>query len=76
MLNNPLLVLYCATSYEGRYNPNHALIQLTENIEMACKRPWYGTVLVLKFATVTCTSYVDLTVDDVSHIRDYFAYFA
>ncbi|PIL23477.1 hypothetical protein GSI_14788 [Ganoderma sinense ZZ0214-1] len=62
--------------YEGRYNPNRELVRLTQSVDMILQRPWYGSVVVTKFRSRACTSYVDITFDDVVHIRDYFAYFA
>ncbi|PIL26248.1 hypothetical protein GSI_12004 [Ganoderma sinense ZZ0214-1] len=75
-LDCPLHVYYCATSYAERSNPNNALVTLTQSLSIACRRPWYGTVVVLKFANRACRNYVVMTVDDVLRARDYFAYFA
>ena len=75
-LSSPLHVFYCATSYHERSEPNNALIDLTRRVYVASRRPWYGTVVVLKFADLACSKYVDMTVDDVLHARDYFANFA
>ena len=76
LLPSPLHVFYCANSYQERSNPNNALINLTQKMNIPSRRPWYGTVLVLKFANEACTSYVTMTLDDVMHIQDYFGHFA
>lgn len=75
-LPSPLHVFYCASSYTERSNPNNALIHLTRSVSVASRRPWYGTVVVLKFADFACSRYVDMTMDDVMHARDFFANFA
>lgn len=76
LLHSPLHVYYCAEGYDGRYNPNRSLIHLTQTVDVLLRRPWYGSVVVAKFASRTCSTYTDLTLYDVAHIRDYFAYFA
>ena len=75
-LKHPLHVYYCSQGYEGRYNPNRAMIRLTQSVDILLRRPWYGSVIVAKFGSYACTGYIDLTHDDIVHIRDYFAYFA
>lgn len=75
-LDSPLHVYYCAQAYEGRYNPNRALIHLTTTVDILLRRPWYGSVVVVKFTSRTCTEYATLEFSDIVHLRDYFAYFA
>nr|VWO99909.1 Zinc finger transcription factor 1 [Ganoderma boninense] len=77
-LDSPFHVFYCSDSYEGRYNPNRALARLTSTLSILSRRPcqWYGTVLVFKFRSDACQQYIDMTVDDVLLVRDYFAYYA
>lgn len=72
----PYHIFYCGRSYEARHNPNQALLRLAQFVDVSPLRPWYGTVIVLKFATRACQDYIDMTVDDVLRVRDYFAYFA
>lgn len=75
-LNCPLHVYYSAREYAERYNPNRALVKLTQDVDVLLRRPWYGSVVVAKFGSRACTGYIDLVPDDIVHIRDYFAYFA
>lgn len=75
-LASPFHVFYCSDSYAGRYNPNAALVLLTKSVVVSSRRPWYGTVLVFKFASTTYQDYIDMTVDDVLQVRNYFAFFA
>ena len=75
-LDAPLHVYYCSISYEEYRDPNNALINLTSKMTVASRRPWYGTVLVLKFASRACMNYVPMTVPDVHRARDFFAHFA
>lgn len=76
LLDCPLHVYYCARSYDGRYNPNRGLIRLTQTVDILLRRLWYGSVIVVKFTSRTCTSYIDISLPDLLHVRDYFAYFA
>lgn len=76
LLDCPLHVYYCASAYDGRYNPNRAMVRLTQTVDLLFRRPWYGSLVVVKFASRSCSTYVDLTIYDVIHIRDYFAYFS
>ena len=76
LLDCPLHVYYCAEEYEGRYNPNRSLIRLTQTVDVLLRRPWYGSIVVTKFTSRACSTYTDLTLYDVVHVRDYFAYFA
>ena len=75
-LASPFHIFYCLGSYAGRYNPNAALALLTTSVVISSRRPWYGTVLVFKFASTNCQTYVDMTMDDVLQVRNYFGYFA
>lgn len=76
LLEYPLHVYYCERSYDNRYNPNHAMIRLTQTINVLFRRPWYGSLVVVKFSSHDCTRYDNITIPDVVHVRDYFAYFA
>lgn len=75
-LDSPLHVYYCSDGYEGQYNPNRALIHLTQTVDILLRRPWYGSVVIVKFASRECTAYAALNFSDIVHVRDYFAYFA
>ena len=75
-LPSPLHIFYCASSYNERSNPNNALIDITRSVHVASRRPWYSTVVVLKFADFACSQYIDMTAEDVMHARDFFAHFA
>lgn len=74
-MDTPLHVYYCSTSYEEQRNPNNTLINLTKKVSIASRRPWYGTVLVLKFASRACMNYIPITLPDVHRARDFFTYF-
>lgn len=76
ILKSPLHVYYCERGYQGRYNPNRAMVRLTQTVDILLRRPWYGSVVVVKFGSRACNTYVDMSFDDLVHIRDYFAYFA
>ena len=75
-LTSPFHVFYCSDSYAGRRNPNAALVLLMSTIKLPSRHPWYGTVLVFKFATDACQDYVDMKVDDVVKVRNFFAFYA
>lgn len=75
-LDMPYHIFYCGRSYNARQNPNQALVRLTRFVDTSPRHHWYGTVLVLKFSSRACQEYVDMTVEDVIQVRDYFAYFA
>ena len=58
-------IFYCTNLYQGRHDPNHTLIQLTEVVHVSSHCPWYSTILVLKFGSQVCQNYLDMQNVDV-----------
>ena len=68
----PYHVFYSIPSYMHSLNPNKAVSALTKG-SLPPARPWYGCIVVLKAASMALLNYVDITVPEVDHVKEYFA---
>ena len=73
MLQSPLHIYHGYWSPWESSVPNAALYAFTVSSEGVPRRPWYGTVLVVKLDDVAASQYTDFNVDDLAHIRAFFA---
>ncbi|KAI0349453.1 hypothetical protein OH77DRAFT_1230778 [Trametes cingulata] len=72
-LDNPYQIFYCPMSLCGlRRVCNRAVARLVEGSN-PMPLPWLGPVVVLKYASMMCDAYVDVTPDDLGNIQAYFA---
>ena len=72
-LSSPFHIFYCVESFIRDAYPNKAIRTLTRGVTPE-PRHWPGTVVVLKLADTARADYIDMSPQDLLHVREYFAY--
>ena len=69
---NPFQILYCPLAFISGEHPNRSVASFVSS-DILTLNAWPGTVLVLKYASMSCDGYVDISDADITDLHTYFS---